>query len=66
MKKIYVRPETEVECTFAEVMQLPLNSVGQTATVTDQDDTNWLFESDGDADDTPDAKSGNLWDGWDD
>ena len=66
MKKIYVRPETEVECTFAEVMQLPLNSVGQTATVTDQDDTNWQFEGDGKSTDTPDAKADNLWDGWDD
>lgn len=66
MKKIYIVPMTEVECCLAEVMQLPLNSVGQTGHVTGQSDTNWLFESDGDADDTPDAKSGNLWDAWDD
>lgn len=66
MKKIYMVPMAEVECCLAEVMQLPLNSVGQTGHVTDQDDTNWQFDSDGNSTDNPDAKSGNLWDGWDD
>ncbi len=66
MRKIYVRPETEVECTFAELMQLPLNSVGQTGKVTGETDTDWQMEGDGKSTDNPDAKSGNLWDGWDD
>lgn len=67
MKKIYVRPEAEVACTFAELMELPLNSVGLSGKVTGEEDTNWQFESDGKSTDNPDAKdNSNLWDGWDD
>ena len=66
MKKIYVRPEAEVACTFAELMELPLNSVGLSGKVTGEEDTDWQFESDGKSTDNPDAKAGNLWEGWDD
>ena len=65
MKKIYVKPEAEVECTFAELMQLPLNSVGKTGSVTGETDTNWEFGGDGSETDNPDAKKFNLWDDWD-
>ena len=64
MKKTYIAPKATIECRFAEVMQLPLNSVGQSGSVTDQDDTNWEFGGDGSSTDTPDAKKFNLWDDW--
>ena len=66
MKKMYIVPNTEVACCFAEVMQLPLNSVGQSGKVTGETDTDWQFEGNGTSTDTPDAKSGDLWDTWDD
>lgn len=74
MKKVYIAPHTEIECCFAEVMQLPLNSVGQKGHVDVTGDIRidpntpigWGFGGDGSSTDDPDAKSGNLWDGWDD
>ena len=73
MKKIYIAPNTEIECCFAEVMQLPLHSVGQKGHIDPSDprisgDTpiGWNFGGDGGKDDDPDAKGGGLWDGWDD
>ncbi len=65
MKKIYIAPNAEIECCIAEVMQLPLNSVGQSGSVTGQTDTNWDFDDDGKSTDDPDAKKFNLWDDWD-
>ena len=64
MKKIYIAPNAEIECCIAEVMQLPLNSVGQSGSVTGQTDTNWDFDGDGKSTDDPDAKKFNLWDDW--
>ena len=64
MKKTYIAPKAEIECCFAEVMQLPLNSVGQSGSVTGQTDTNWDFDGDGKSTDDPDAKKFNLWDDW--
>ena len=64
MKKTYIAPKATIECRFAEVMQLPLNSVGQSGSVTGQTDTNWDFDGDGKSTDDPDAKKFNLWDDW--
>ena len=66
MKKTYIAPKAEIECCFAEVMQLPLNSVGQSGKVTETDQTvtNWDFDGDGKSTDDPDAKKFNLWDDW--
>ncbi len=72
MKKVYIAPYTEIECCFAEVMQLPLHSVGMGGHINPDDriDQNtpigWDFGGDGGKDDDPDAKGGGLWDGWDD
>ena len=73
MKKNYIAPKTEIECCFAEVMQLPLHSVGQKGHVIPDGDrltpdtpVRWDFGGDGSKTDDPDAKSGNLWDNWDD
>ncbi len=72
MKKVYIVPNTEIECCFAEVMQLPLHSVGQKGHVIDKndivfDDSKWDFFGDGSKGDNPDAKDNNLWDNtWDD
>ena len=65
MKKIYLKPEIE-EIISEKFMQIPLQSVGKTGNVTGESDTNWEFGGDGSSTDTPDAKSGNLWDAWDD
>lgn len=72
MKKVYIAPQAEVECCMAEVMQIALQSVGEKGNVQIPNsnefysDTNWKFGGDGNSTDNPDAKSGNLWDGWDD
>ncbi len=64
MKKTYIAPEAHIECRFAEVMQLPVESVGQKGSVSGQTDTNWEFggtpnEEDGPL--NPTAKKG-FWD----
>lgn len=72
MKKKYIVPNTEIECCFAEVMQFALNSFGMGGHINPDDridpDTpiGWDFGGDGGKDDDPDAKSGGLWDAWDD
>ena len=66
MKKIYVRPEIE-EVVLGDLLdQIPVDSVGQKGSVTDQDDTDWQFGGTASGDITPTAKGGNLWDAWDD
>ena len=66
MKKIYIAPNAEIECCFAEVMQLPLTSIGQSGKVTEPDQTvtNWDFDGDGTRTDDPDAKASSIWDDW--
>lgn len=64
MKKKYIAPKATIECRFAEVMQMNLNSVGQQGSVTGESDTNWEFGDDGKPTDNPDAKKFNLWDDW--
>ena len=66
MKKIYIAPQ--IETTFYEpiLMEVATNLTG---TVYDESGKNVGeidFFGTSDADDTPDAKAGNLWDGWDD
>ena len=39
MKKTYIAPEALVECHFAEIMQMTVDSVGLKGGVKDQDDT---------------------------
>lgn len=65
MKKIYVRPEIE-EVVLEDVMQIPVESVGQKGSVEGQTDTDWDFGGNAEGDITPTAKDNNLWDGWDD
>lgn len=65
MKKIYVRPEIE-EVVLEDVMQIPVESVGQKGSVEGQTDTDWDFGGNAEGDITPTAKDNNLWDGWED
>lgn len=66
MKKNYITPQ--IETTFYEPILME-NATNMTGTVYDGNG-NVIGGIDdggiGDEDDTPDAKSGNLWDGWDD
>lgn len=71
MKNKYFAPLAEVVALGEELMQVPLESVGESGRVEDStgaevDGTNWKFGGNGRGGDTPDAKSGNLWDNWDD
>ena len=61
MKKTYIAPEAHIECRFAEVMQLPVESVGQKGSVKNQTDTDWDFGGDAEGEITPTAKKG-FWD----
>ena len=60
MKKQYISPSIESIIT-TPIMQgaLPLNSVGQSGSVTDQTDTDWDFGGDGSSSHTVDAKTSN-------
>ena len=67
MKKMYIKPEIEEMISEDLMQQKPiLASVGKTGSVPNEDDTDWRFGGDGSETDNPDAKGGNLWDGWDD
>lgn len=62
MKKTYIAPEALVECHFAEIMQMTVDSVGLKGGVKDQDDTGWGFGGDAGEGITPTAKGGSIWD----
>ena len=68
MKKYYIKPEIEAIIFEKLLQQIPSDSVGIKGGVTGESDTKWDFG--GDAEEnlnlTPTAKSGNLWDAWDD
>ena len=66
MKKTYIAPKATIECRFAEVMNLPLNSVLMQGQGKDQDNKNiddatWKTGGDGQDGDWVDAKKG-FWD----
>lgn len=66
MKKIYKSPEILCVTLGDEIMDdLTLKSVGVSAGVNGQNDTDWEFNGDGKPGDTPDAK-GNGRGFWDD
>ena len=70
-KQIYISPFVEVIPFAPEVMDILLKSVKLKGDVERLDGstvigTDWGFGGDSQEEDTPDAKSGNLWDGWDD
>ena len=66
MKKYYIKPEIE-EIIFEKLLQqIPSDSVGIKGGVTGESDTQWDFGGDAEGNLTPTAKSGNLWDAWDD
>jgi len=66
MKKYYIKPEIEAIIFEKLLQQIPSDSVGIKGGVTGEGDTQWDFGGDAEGNLTPTAKSGNLWDAWDD
>lgn len=71
MKKIYIIPLIEQvpfspEVLAPQLISTKLKGSVETAAGASVEGTAWGFGGDSQEDDTPDAKSGNLWDGWDD
>lgn len=69
MKKTYIAPEAAIECHFAEVMQLPLNSVQMQGQGKDESgnnigDATWNSGGEGQNGDWVDAKASSIWDDW--
>jgi len=67
MKKIYIAPQ--IETTFYEPILME-TATKLSGTVYDDNGNNvggiTFNDDDSDPSENPDAKSGNLWDGWDD
>jgi len=66
MKKTYIAPKASIECRFAEVMELPLNSVNMAGQAKDENNQNisdgtWNSGGEGQDGDWVDAKKG-FWD----
>ncbi len=69
MKKTYIAPKAAIECPFAEVMQLPLNSVQMQGQGKDESgnnigDATWNSGGEGHNGDWVDAKASSIWDDW--